>query len=114
MRRVAPAERHIPCRASHSEAATVTLGGQQTAATVNGQFARVNWTRRRQVAGIKMERVDVDHSSIKLGIRLQKLSQRLRGDIPATGDRDVRVPGTKLRFDPDGERGLLHALVNLE
>ena len=42
----------------------------ETAATVNGKFASMNWPRRRQVAGIKMERVDTDHSSIELGIRL--------------------------------------------
>ena len=42
----------------------------ETAATVDGKFARMNWPRRRQVAGIKMKRVDADHSSIELGIRL--------------------------------------------
>jgi len=36
-------------------------------------------------------------------------------DLPdATRDRDVRMPRPKLRFDADGQRGFLHALVNLE
>ena len=32
----------------------------------------------------------------------------------ATRNRDVRMPGTKLRFDPDSEGRLLHAFVNLK
>ena len=49
-----------------------TLCGRRskTAATVNGKFTRMNWPPRREVAGIKMERVDADHSSVELGIRL--------------------------------------------
>jgi len=61
-----------------------------------------------------MKCVDADHSGIKLGIRLQKLPQRLRGHIPATRDGDVRMPGTQIRFQPSGERGFLHAFVDLK
>ena len=61
-----------------------------------------------------MERVDTDHSSIELSIQLQEFPERLSGDIAATRHRDVRMPGAKLRFDTDGQRGFLHALVNLE
>ena len=42
----------------------------KTAATVNGKFARMNWASGREPAGIKIERVDADHSSVELGIRL--------------------------------------------
>lgn len=61
-----------------------------------------------------MERVDADHSSVEIGIRLQKFPERLSGNIAATRDRDVRMPGAKLRFDADGQRGFLNAFVNLE
>ena len=61
-----------------------------------------------------MERLDADHSGIELGIRLQKLSKRLRRNTPATRNGYVWMPGTKLRLEPDSERGLLHALVNLK
>ena len=74
----------------------------------------MNWSGGRQVAGIKMERLDMDHSSVELSIRLQEFPERLSGDTAATRDRDVRMPRAKLRFDADGQRGFLHALVNLE
>ena len=61
-----------------------------------------------------MERLDTDHSSVELDIGLQEFAERLSGDIAATRHRDVRMPGAKLRFDTGGQRGFLHALVNLE
>jgi hypothetical protein len=78
------------------------------------QFARVNWTGRCELARIKMEILDPDHSCIELGIRLQKLSERLRGHVAAARDRNVRMPRFKLWFEPGSERGFLDALVNLE
>jgi hypothetical protein len=83
-------------------------------ATMHAQFARVNWTRRCELARIKMEIVDPDHSCVALGIRLQKLSERLGGHVAAARNRNVRMPRFKLRFEPGGKRGFLHALVNLE
>src|SRR5438270_11974719 len=68
----------------------------------------------RQFTGIKMEILDPDHSCIELGIRQQKLSERLRGHVAAACDRNVRMPRFKLWFEPGSERGFLHALVNLE
>ena len=56
----------------------------------------------------------MDHSGIELGIRVQKFSKRLRGHIAATRNRDMRMPGTKLRLETGSERGLLHSLVNLK
>ena len=61
-----------------------------------------------------MECVHADHSRIKLGVRLQKLPERLRGDIAATGDGDVRMPWAELRFDAHRQCSLLNAFVNLE
>src|SRR6266540_6880357 len=84
------------------------------AATADSEFARVNWTRRCELARIKMEILDPDHSCIELGIRMQKLSKRLGGHVAAARDRNVRMPGAKLWFEPGSERGFLHALVNLE
>jgi len=81
---------------------------------MHAQFARVNWTRSCELARIKMEILDPDHSCIELGIRLQKLSERLRGHLAAACDRNVRMPRFKLWFEPGSERGFLHALVNLE
>ena len=61
-----------------------------------------------------MEILDVDQSGIELGIRLQKLSKRLGGHIAATRERNVRMPGAKLRVEASSQRGLLHPLVNLK
>ena len=83
-------------------------------ATVHAQFARVNGTRRCELAGIKMEILDPDHSRVELGIQLQKLSERLGGHVTAARDRNVRMPRSKLWLEPGSERGFLHALVNLE
>ena len=93
---------------------TLTIRWLEMAATGDCQFASMNWPRRRQVAGIKMERVDANHSSVELDIGLQEFAERLSGDIAATRHRDVRMPGAKLRFDTGSQRGFLHALVNLE
>ena len=83
-------------------------------AAVHRQLAGVNWPGRTQLARIKIESLDADHPRVELGVRLQKLSEQLRGYVVATRNRDVRMPGTKLRFDPDSEGRLLHALVNLK
>jgi hypothetical protein len=61
-----------------------------------------------------MEIVDPDHSCVALGIRLQKLSERLGGHLAAARNRDVRMPRFKLWFEPGTKRRFLHALVNLE
>ena len=61
-----------------------------------------------------MECVNADQASVELGIRLEEFPERLSRDISATRDRDVRMPWAKLRFDADGQRGFLHAFVNLE
>ena len=61
-----------------------------------------------------MKCLDANHSCIQIRIRLQKPSKRLRRDIAAARNRDMRVPGTKLRLQPNCERGFLHALVDLE
>ena len=74
----------------------------------------MNRTGGSQFARIKMEILDVGHSGIELGIRLQKLSKRLRGHIPATRDCNVRMPGAKLWLEAGSQRGLLHPLVNLK
>ena len=83
-------------------------------AATNAQLARVNGTRRCEFAGIKMETLDVNHSRIEVGIRLQKFSQRLRGDVPATRDRNVRMPWSKIWLEARSECRLLHSLVNLK
>jgi hypothetical protein len=56
-------ERHRR-HASHIEAAIVSAS--ETTATTNAKFAGMNRSRRRQLAGIKMERVDTDHSGVEL------------------------------------------------
>jgi hypothetical protein len=83
-------------------------------ATMHAQFARVNWTRRCELARIKMEILDPDHSCIELGIRVQKSAERLRGHVAAARNRNMRMPRSELWFEPGSERDFLHALVNLE
>lgn len=83
-------------------------------ATMHAQFTCVNWTLRCKPARVKVEILDPDHSCIELGIRLQKFPERLRGHIAAARDRNVRVPGFKLWFEPGSKRSFLDALVNLE
>jgi hypothetical protein len=61
-----------------------------------------------------MEIRDPNHSCIELRIRPQKLSERLSGHVVAARDRNVRMPRSKLRFEPGSECGFLHTLVNLE
>jgi len=84
------------------------------AATGDAQFARVYRAGWSQLARIQMKCINTDHSRIEILVRLQKFPQRLRGDFAATGDSNVRMPGTKLRLDASGERRFLHALVDLE
>src|SRR5581483_555255 len=74
----------------------------------------MNWTSRCELARIKMERLNPDHSCIELGIRLQELSKRLRRNILATRNGDVRMPRAKVRLEARSERCLLHSLVNLK
>src|SRR4029450_1767111 len=87
---------------------------RKTAATGGGQFASVNRAGGRQFARIQMKCLDPNHSRIKIEIRLEEFANRLRRDIPATRNRNVRMPGAQLRLDARGQRGFLHALVHLE
>src|SRR5689334_3552249 len=74
----------------------------------------MNWPCGSQLAGIKMKCLDANHSCIEIGIRLQELPQRLRGDIAPARNCDMWMPGTKLRLQANAERGFMHALVDLE
>jgi len=56
----------------------------------------------------------VDHSRIKIDIGLQEFSHRLRRDIAATRERDVRMEWTQIRFETNGEGRIGHALVQLK
>jgi hypothetical protein len=61
-----------------------------------------------------MESIDMDHSRIKVGMRLQELPKRLRRNILATRNGYVRMPRTKLRLKAGSERAFLHAFMNLK
>jgi hypothetical protein len=61
-----------------------------------------------------MKRLDANYSCIEISIRLQKISQRLRRNIPAARNRDMRMPWTKLHLQAGGERGFMHALMDLK
>ena len=74
----------------------------------------MNRTGGRQSARIQIKCLDANHSRIKIEIRLQKLTNRLRGEVPASRNRNVRMPWTQFWLDADGQRGLLHAFVYLE
>jgi len=56
----------------------------------------------------------VDHSRIKIDIGLQEFSHRLRRDIAATRERDVRMEWTQIRFETNGEGRIGHTLVQLK
>ena len=47
-------------------------------------------------------------------MRFQKRAHRFRGDIATTRERDVRMPGTKVRLQARSESGVMHALVQLK
>ena len=68
----------------------------------------------RQFARIKMKRINAGHSRIEVDIRFQKISQRLRRNIAATRDCDVRVPGTQIGFEARGNCDIAHPLVQLK
>ena len=61
-----------------------------------------------------MECFDADHSGVELGIRVQKLPERLRGNIPASCNGNVRMPWAQIRLQPGSERGFLDAFVDLK
>ena len=61
-----------------------------------------------------MESFHAYHSGIKLSVRLQKSPKRLRRNVPAARNRDMRMPGTKLWLQSSGERSFVHALVDLK
>src|SRR5438876_10441138 len=56
----------------------------------------------------------MDHSRVEIDIRLQEFSHRLRRDIAATRERDVRMEWTQIRFETNGEGRIGHALVQLK
>ena len=56
----------------------------------------------------------MDHSSIKIDIRLQEFPHRLLRDIATTRERDVRMEWTQIRFETNGEGRIGHALVQLK
>jgi hypothetical protein len=56
----------------------------------------------------------VDHSRVKIGIRLQEFSHRLRRDIATTRERDMRMEWTQIRFETNGEGRIGNALVQLK
>src|SRR6476659_6856862 len=47
-------------------------------------------------------------------MRFQKRTHRFSRNIVTTRERDVRMPGTKVRLQACGESGILHALVQLK
>src|SRR6266566_4279867 len=61
-----------------------------------------------------MKRINTDHSRIKIDIRFQKTSQRLRRYVPTTRNRDVRMPGAQIGFEPGGYCGVVYSFVQLE
>ncbi len=61
-----------------------------------------------------MECFDADHSGVEIAICLQKLPERLRGNIPASCNGNVRMPGAQIRLQPGSERRFLHAFVDLK
>ena len=56
----------------------------------------------------------MDHSRIKIDIRLQEFSHRLRRNIATTRERDVRMEWTQIRFETNAEGRIRHALVQLK
>src|SRR5438874_10122601 len=84
------------------------------AATTDRELARMDRTSRSQFAGIEMECVDTDHSCIKLGIYLQKLSHRLQRDIAAARNGNVWMPRTQVRLQAGGECSFLHTFMDLK
>ena len=83
-------------------------------AATDAELARVDRTCWRQFARIKMKRINADHSCIEIDIRFQKISQRLRRNIAATRDRDMRMPGAKIGFELRRDCNVAHPFVQLK
>src|SRR5260370_5046841 len=74
----------------------------------------MNWTGGSQFARIKMGCFNADHSGVEIAICLQKLPKRLRRNIPASRNGNVRMPWAQVRIQTNGQRGFLDAFVDLK
>ena len=56
----------------------------------------------------------MDHSGIERDVRSKKRPHGFRGDIPATGEGDVRMERAEIGFEPGGQGRFLDAFVQLK
>src|SRR5438132_11333261 len=61
-----------------------------------------------------MKRLCAHHSLIEIEIRLQRTAHAMRRNISAACERDVRMPGSQIGFQTDGDSCVAYALVQLE
>lgn len=74
----------------------------------------MNRSSGRELAAIKMKRVDAKHSSVDLRICFQEFPERAARNIAATCEREMRVPRAQFWFDTDLERCFLNTFVQLK
>jgi hypothetical protein len=61
-----------------------------------------------------MECFDAEHSGIEVGVGFEEFLEHAAMNIVATRERDMRVPGTQVGFESDGEGDVLHSFVQLK
>ncbi len=56
----------------------------------------------------------MNQTRVEIGVCFQKWPHCLHGDILAASERDMRMPGAKIRLQPGNERGVLHTFMQLK
>ena len=78
------------------------------------EFRSVDRAAGRKLAGIQAEGFDVNHAGVEIRVRFQERPDRMRRNIAAPRECDVRVERTEIRLEPNGEKRFLNALVELK
>ena len=63
------------------------------------------------MAVCQAEGFDVNHAGIEGGVSFEERADRLRRDLAATGEGDVRMERAQIRLEPGGEDSFLDAFV---
>jgi hypothetical protein len=74
----------------------------------------VNWAGRREFAAIKVERFHPKHSGVEIRVWFQKFPKNTAMSFVTSRERDVRMPGSQIGLESDGQCRVLHSLMKLK